>query len=315
MKSGHLIPRFHGGKSHCAARNTARLLIFLIQIKNKLYWAWGFLEYTGLPDALWSLAFCTRAYVAGTVPFDAHVGRGVGTPQKCQHFWEGAAQKEGEEKPRPTSCCYQAFHLPRADGGRFSDPPPDSGVPLGRRSCVDSGDGRGWGSAGRCTPPGGGGGSSSPGAGLTGEDPQGAGRFSPRLSRGPGLWGRGRRRGDPPAHPSRPIPPRASPALRAGCCGAPSPPRSPRAGGTSLAPYLPGRACGRPAAGVAGTGRRLPGLEIRTQRISSQSWTGRRSGRASLLPLRRVLLMRTSRRRWTRRASLPAADPAYITNL
>ena len=83
-----------------------------------------------------------------------------------------STERRGGKSPGRHPVVIKLFTCGGADGGRFSDPTPDPGVPLGRRSCVDSGDGRGWGSAAGAPPGERGAGSSSPGAGLTGEDPQ-----------------------------------------------------------------------------------------------------------------------------------------------
>ena len=212
-------------------------------------------------------------------PLRMHTLVGGGYPSKMSAFLGGSStERRGGKSPGRHPVVIKLSSCGGADGGRFSDPPPDPGVPLGRRSCVDSGDGRGWGSAAGA--PSGGRGAAHPERGSPARIRRSWEVF-PTAESGPDCGGGGR--GDPPgasllAHPSWRIP---SPACW-GAVGHPPPPRSPGAGGTSLAPYLPGQACGRPAAGVAGTGRRLPGLEIRTRRIGSQSWTGRRSGRASL---------------------------------
>lgn len=118
MKSGHLIPRFHGGKKPlCSQEYSAFCLSFFNTNKNKLYWAWGFLEYTGLPDALWSLAFCTRAYVAGVLsPSDAHVGRGVGTSKMSAFLGGSSTERGGGGKSPGRHPVVIALHLPR--GGR-----------------------------------------------------------------------------------------------------------------------------------------------------------------------------------------------------
>ena len=136
----------------------------------------------------------------------------MGTPQKCQHFWEGAAQKGGEGKAPAdilllsssplaegrTEDAFQIHHqiqgchwaavavwIPGTDAGRGARPvhPPGGGEHLTR-------------------------------SGADRRGSAGAGRFFPRLSRartvGAGVGG------TLTAHPSWPILPGASPALRAG---------------------------------------------------------------------------------------------------
>lgn len=209
-------------------------------------------------------------------PLRTHTLVGGGYPSKMSAFLGGSStERRGGKSPDRHPVVIKLSSCGAADEGRFSDPPPDPGVPLSRRSCVDSGTDAGGG-ARPVHPRGRGEQLTRSGADRRGSS--GAGRFSPQLSRGTGLWGRG----DPPcasllAHPSPCIP---SPARRG------TVPPSHNAHRVQVRLPWP-RTCraervGDPAAGVAGTGRRLPGLGIRTQRISSQSWTQRRSGRASL---------------------------------
>ena len=208
-------------------------------------------------------------------PLRMHTLVGGGYPSKMSAFLGGSStERRGGKSPDRHPVVIKLSSCGAADEGRFSDPPLDPGVPLGRRSCVDSGDGRGWGSAAGAAP---GRGEQLTPSGLTGEDPQELGGAA-HSRVGAGLWGPG----DPPrasllAHPSSRIP---SPARRG------TVPPSHNAHRVQVRLPWP-RTCraervGDPAAGVAGTGRRLPGLGIRTQRISSQSWTRRRSSRASL---------------------------------
>ena len=203
-------------------------------------------------------------------PLRMHTLVGGGCPSKMSAFLGGSStERRGGKSPDRHPVVIKLSSCGAADEGRFSDPPPDPGVPPGRRSCVDSGDGRGWGSAAGAPP--------GRGEQLTpsGADRRGSAAHSRVGDRTVGA-------GDPPrasllAHPSSRIP---SPARR----GTVPPSRNAHRVQVRL-PWP--RTCraervGDPAAGVAGAGRRLPGLGIRTQRISSQSWTRRRSGRASL---------------------------------
>ena len=49
-----------------------------------------------------------------------------------------STERRGGKSPGRHPVVIKLFTCGGADGGRFSDPTPDPGVPLGRRSCVDS---------------------------------------------------------------------------------------------------------------------------------------------------------------------------------